>query len=131
MSEILSFVRECNVFFVLTIENGMPQGRPFGAIFEYGDKLYFSTATNKAVYRQLKDTGHSQIVALKNGTRNWIRIDGNTTECNDWTIKERILEESSILRQRFAGKNREYYAVFEMEVRHAELHTDTQVVDIV
>lgn len=51
MSKISEFLRECGVFYVLTINGDFPAGRPFGAIMEYENDLYISTGDMKDVYR--------------------------------------------------------------------------------
>ncbi len=85
MSQAYEFIKECGAFFVLTINNDFPAGRPFGAIMEYEDKLYIAIANTKAVYNQLKDNSNMQILALKSGTRSWVRVSGVATvqrHCN-------------------------------------------------
>lgn len=47
MSKAYEFLKECGVFFISTINNEKPEVRPFGAIMEYDDQLYFSTSNSK------------------------------------------------------------------------------------
>lgn len=65
MSKTYEFLKECKVFFLASIKNDVPAIRPFGAVMEYNNELYFSTASTKEVYRQLCDNPAIQIVALK------------------------------------------------------------------
>ena len=69
MSQTYDFIKECGIFFVLTQNNDFPAGRPFGAIMEYNNFLYISTADTKEVYKQLSEHNKMQIIALKSGTR--------------------------------------------------------------
>lgn len=69
MRKAYDFIKECGAFFVLTLNENYPAGRPFGAIVESDDKLYISTADTKAVYKQLRKIGNIQILALKPATR--------------------------------------------------------------
>lgn len=117
----LDFLRECGVFYLLTVNEGKPAGRPFGAVMEHEGKLYFSTGTMKDVYRQLKANGQIQIVALKNGTRDWIRIDGRAEECCDVLVKAKMLEECPVLKNRFDSPECEYYALFSVEDMQAHI----------
>lgn len=40
MSATYDFLKECGVFFVLTVDGSQPIGRPFGAIMEYENSLF-------------------------------------------------------------------------------------------
>lgn len=45
MSGALEFLRECGVFYVLTINGDFPAGRHFGAVMERNDSCIFQRAT--------------------------------------------------------------------------------------
>lgn len=53
MGKVYDFLQKCGVFYVLTLNGGRPEGRPFGAVMEAYGKLFFSTAKTKQVYKQL------------------------------------------------------------------------------
>ena len=101
MSKVYDFLKDCGAFFLLTVNENEPVGRPFGAVMEYENKLYFTTATIKEVYKQLKANDNVQIVALKHGTREWIRISGKAKECFDFDTKEKMLECCPVLAKRY------------------------------
>lgn len=122
MSEAYEFIKECGVFFVLTRNGDSPAGRPFGAIMEQDDDLYISTADMKSVYMQLKNHSKVQIVALKAGTRNWIRISGIATECFDIGIKQKMLVECPVLTKHFPTPDAPHYTVFRIQVSNIEMY---------
>lgn len=130
MSKTYDFLKESGMFFVLTTEGGNPQGRPFGAVAEYNHKLYITTATTKNVYRQIKENNRIQIIACKNGTRDWIRTDGKASECFDLAIKAKILEDCPVLKKRFAAADSENFAVFEIIILKSQYNTDNAVFDL-
>jgi len=41
MKEIMSYLQECNNFFLATVENDKPFVRPISVLCEHNDKLYF------------------------------------------------------------------------------------------
>ncbi len=127
VSKTYDFLKECGTFFVISLDGNMPQGRPFGVVLEYNDTLYFTTGTMKKVYKQIKSNGNIQIIALKSGTRDWIRIDGVAAECSDYEMKVRILNDCPLLKSRFPTPDCAYFAVFKMEIRHSELHKENEV----
>ena len=123
MNQIYNFIKECGTFFVLTINNDFPEGRSFGAIMEYNNNLYISTSDTKSVYKQLAEHSKVQIVALKNGTRNWIRVSGIASECVDPTINQRMLNECPVLARRFSSANAPHYNLFQIEIINSEFYS--------
>ena len=87
------FLKECGTFWVTTIDKGRPASRPFGAVMERGGELYISTSATKAVYKQLKTNPAVQLTAIKPGTREWIRIDGEAVETSDLDAKAQMLKD--------------------------------------
>lgn len=53
MSKAYEFLKECEAFFVLTINGDYPAGRPFGAVMEVGGDLYLSTNDMIQAHQQL------------------------------------------------------------------------------
>ena len=81
MSKKFEFLKQCQRFFVLTVKDDSPIGRPFGAVAEFGSDLYIATSNKKEVYGQMKQNPNVQLVAIKDGCRDWIRISGKAEEC--------------------------------------------------
>lgn len=75
MSAVLDYLKECGVFYLATMDGNQPRVRPFGAVCEFEGKLYFITAKNKNVYKQLLANPKVEFSAVK-GTDSWIRLDG-------------------------------------------------------
>lgn len=122
MSKAYEFLKECGSFFVLTINNDFPAGRPFGAVMEYNNKLYISTNNGNQAHKQLRENGNIQIVSKKEGTREWIRITGKVAECNDIQMKQKMLDECPVLAKHFSSAEAENYLLFQVEVLEVEFH---------
>lgn len=114
MSKTYDFLAECGTFFIATINENAPAVRPFGAVMEIDGELYFSTANYKDVYNQLINNPLLQIVALKAGTRDWIRIDGSAIEVSDLDTKQKMLEFCPVLQKRFDSSSCDYFALFKI-----------------
>ena len=121
MSRAYDFMKECRAFFVLTMADGFPAGRPFGAIMELGEDLYISTGNTKAVYRQLKQNGNMQLLAMKEGTRSWIRVTGVAEECCDLSVKETMMERCPVLQKHYTSASDPKLAVFRIHVANTEI----------
>lgn len=124
MSRVHEFIKECGVFYVLSVNGKYPAGRPFGAIMEYEDHLYISTGEGKDVCVQLREQGEMQIIALKPGTREWIRVSGIANECRDLAAKQAMLKECPDLNKRFSAADDKNFVVFRIADSEAWLHTD-------
>ena len=122
MSQIGDFLKECGFFYVLTVNGDFPAGRPFGAVMEYNDTLYISTGDMKAVYNQLKKHPQMQIIALKSGTHDWMRISGIATECTDVVIKDKMWEGCPALKRHFPSSDAPHYVVFKIDVVEFSCH---------
>lgn len=121
MSKAYEFLKECGAFFVLTLNGEYPAGRPFGAVMEVGEDLYFATNDLNQAHKQLRAHGKIQIIAKKDGTRDWIRITGTAEECGEAQLRAQMLEECPILQRRFGEVGMEHFLLFKMKVEHVEL----------
>ena len=120
MSKAYNFLKECGYFYVLTINGEFPAGRPFGAVMECNGKLYISTNDGNKAHIKLRNNGNVQIVANKEETREWLRITGKATECDDIKMKQKMLDECPILSKHFSSAKSEHYLLFEVEVLNTE-----------
>ena len=121
MSKAYDFLKECGSFFVLTINNDSPAGRPFGAVMEVDDDLYLSTSDTKQVYQQLVKTGHIQIVAQKPNSREWIRITGIASKCDRRDLKLKMLNECPALQIHFTEDKMAHFALIKITVKNVEI----------
>ena len=121
MSKAYEFLKECGSFFVLTINDDFPAGRPFGAVMEVGEDLYLSTNDMNQAHKQMRANEHMQIVAKKPTSREWIRITGIATECDNKELKAKMLQECPILQQRFGAVGMEHFIMFKVKVVNVEI----------
>ncbi len=89
---------------------------------EYNNKLYISTNTGNQAHKHLRANGNIQILAKKEGTREWIRVTGKSMECVDINMKQKMLEECPILSKHFSSAEEERYLLFQVEVLNTEFH---------
>ena len=105
----------------LSINGDYPAGRPFGAVMEVGNNLYLSTNDMNEAHKQIRENEHIQIVAKKAESREWIRITGLATECEDSDLKDKMLEECPVLQQRFGTVGMEHFILLKVEVENVEI----------
>jgi len=121
MSKTYEFLKECGSFFVLTINDDCPAGRPFGAVMEVGEDLYLATNDLNQAHKQMREHEKIQIVAKKPDSREWIRITGIASECNVKELQVRMFEECPILQQRFDAIGMEHFIMFKVKVEKVEM----------
>jgi len=112
MEEVFKFLKECGVFYVATIDDGLPRVRPFGALNMFENKIYVLTGHNKKVCHQLLNNPHVEICTF-NG-KEWIRIECKLIEDIRVDAKEAFLDSNPDLRGRYSEYD-ENTAVFYMQ----------------
>lgn len=121
MSQAYNFLKECGIFYVLTINKEYPAGRPFGVVMEVNDDLYISTNDFNQAHIQLKENNHVQIIAKKPNSREWIRITGIAEECNDATLKQKMYDENAILQRHHTSADSSHFLMFKIKVENVEM----------
>ena len=114
------FIKNCGVFYVLTVHGNAPAGRPFGAMMEHEGKLYLSTGNEKNVYRQIMENSAVQLVAFHPETGHWIRVGGTAKETKSLALKQKMMEECPVLGRHFASPEAPHFALLEVTVTNTE-----------
>ena len=127
MSKTYEFLKQCDFFILTTINGTVPAARPFGAVMEHREELYFSTANTKEVYLQLIKNPYIQIIAKKTESRDWVRINGRAIEINDLIMKQAMLDACPVLLKHFDSKECEHFALFMISEMKASLYTTNGV----
>lgn len=121
MSKTYDFLKECGIFFVLTINGEYPAGRPFGVVMEVGDDLYIATNDYNQAHMQLRENGHVQIIAKKPQGREWIRVTGVASECHDAALRQKMYEENKVLQMHHKTSESEHFLIFKIVVQNVEM----------
>lgn len=122
MNKVCKFIRECGAFMLLTLNGNKPAGRPFGAITEINGDFYISAGAGKPVFEQLKVNGSVQIVALKAGTRDWVRVSGYAEECFEPDIKAKMLIDCPNLLKYHAAADDPTFHAFRIRIENVDFH---------
>lgn len=113
MSELFELLKASPVGAIATTEGGAPRVRPFQFMFEEGGKLWFCTSSRKPVYAQLKANPEVEFLATKGSA--WARISGVARFHDDARAKERILEQSELVRSVYKEASNPVFEVFAIE----------------
>ncbi|MDF2802156.1 MAG: NimC/NimA family protein [Anaerocolumna sp.] len=89
MNKAASFLNECKIFYISTIEDDKPRVRPFGAIMEWENRTYICTNNKKDFYKQIQKNPNFEISATNGGS--WIRLSGKLVTDPRVEAKEAML----------------------------------------
>lgn len=101
MKEVYDFLKECNVFYIATIDGDRPRVRPFGALNIFEDKLYIQTGKIKNVSKQMKINPNIEITGFSNGK--WIRLEAEVVEDNRREAKVSMLDANPELKGMYSA----------------------------
>ena len=96
MKEIYEFLKECETYYLATVEENQPRVRPFGTINIFEDKLYIQTSKQKDVSKQIQKNNKVEICGFKNGE--WIRLNGELVRDDRKKAKKDMLDHYPNLR---------------------------------
>ncbi len=122
LSKVYEFLKECECFYLLTINGDFPAGRPFGAIIEENNYLYIATHDKNKVHLQLRKNGNIQLIAKKDDSRDWIRITGIAKENNTFDMKQKMLNECPVLQKYFSSPKDKHYLLFQIKVLNTQFN---------
>ena len=100
MNEVYEFLKECNVYYLATMEGDQPRVRPFGTINLFEDKLYIQTGKIKNVSKQIQENSKVEICACKEGK--WVRIAGKLVRDDRVEAKKDMLDKYPHLRAMYS-----------------------------
>lgn len=101
MKEVYEFLKECQTFYLATIDEDKPRVRPFGAVNIFENKLYIQTGKSKNVSKQMQKNPHVEICGLLNDK--WIRIEAIVVRDERVEAKESMLEANPVLKNMYSA----------------------------
>lgn len=113
MQEVYSFLKQCQTYYLATVEGDQPRVRPFGSYAVYEDKLYIETAHYKAVAQQINAHPLVEICAFDNQSR-WVRIACRLILDERVEAKQAFLEQMPELRDLGYDEHGDKMAIYNM-----------------
>ena len=99
MEEVQKFLKECGVYYLATIDGGMPRVRPFGTAEIFENHLYIQTGKSKNVSKQIAENPNVELCAFANGT--WLRVSGKLVRDDRIEAKKDMLDKNPSLRSMY------------------------------
>ena len=101
MQEVYQFLKDCQVYYLATVEGDQPRVRPFGTIDLFEGKLYIQTGKRKAVSQQIAANPKVELSASL-GDR-WIRVAATAVEDDRIEARQHMLDNYPQLKAMYAA----------------------------
>ena len=128
MEEVQQFLKECEVYYLATVDDEKPRVRPFGTAEIFENHLYIQTGKSKDVFKQIEKNNNVEICAFKDGK--WIRIEGKLVLDDRIEAKKDMLDKNPNLRGMY-DENDDNTAVLYFEKGKATISSFTEAPKII
>ena len=96
MEEVLNFLKECETYYLATVEWDQPRVRPFGTVNIFEGKLYIQTGKSKNVSKQIQANPKVELCWFRDGE--WIRVSWELVRDDRLEAKKDMLDHYPELR---------------------------------
>lgn len=90
MQEVYEFLKNCETYYLATVEGDQPRVRPFGTVDIFDGRLYIQTGKVKNVSKQMMLNPKIEICGF-NG-QEWVRISATAVEDDRLEVKQHMLD---------------------------------------
>ena len=103
MEEVYKFLKDCVVFYVATVNDGLPEVRPFGAVDIFEGRMYLQTGNVKKVFKQMMAKPRIAISAASEDGMSWIRLSATVVRDDRREARQHMLDANPVLKEMYAA----------------------------
>ena len=122
MNRIVNILNHSKPFFFATTEGKQPRVRPYNAVVEFEDKVYFYTNNHTHAFKQISDNPMIEICAMISEDR-WLRVCGKVVYDYRTEVKKAMLDANPSLRSMY-DENDKIFEVFYLSNMQATIHSN-------
>lgn len=89
--ELVTMLKECDHYYLATVNEGLPCVRPVTFIDVYNDGVYAMTRKSKDVYEHVKKNPNIQIAFYPKDSRTWARITCKLVDAETPEVRKHFL----------------------------------------
>ncbi len=89
MEEVYQFLKNCQTYYLATVEGDQPRVRPFGTVDIFEGRLYIQTGKVKEVSKQMTANPKVELCGCLGGT--WIRVAATAVADDRLEAKQHML----------------------------------------
>ena len=90
METVFAFLKQCETYYLATMEGDQPRVRPFGTVDLFEGRLYIQTGKKKSVSRQMLANPKIEISGMAGGK--WIRLQAEVVEDDRREARQHMLD---------------------------------------
>lgn len=99
LEKTYEFLKQCNTYYLATLEGDKPRVRPFGTANIFDGKLYIQTGKSKNVSKQMHANPKIEISAFGGGK--WIRLEATAVEDERLEAQQSMMDAYPSLQNRY------------------------------
>ena len=105
ITDVLDFLKNCECYFIATVDGDQPRVRPFGTAVIFEGKLYIQTSKQKNVSKQIQENPKVEICALNKEANRWIRIEATLVNDDRIEAKKYMLDAYPALKAMYSAED--------------------------
>jgi len=103
MEEVYEFLKNCETYYLATVEGDQPRVRPFGTVDIFEGKLYIQTGKIKNVSKQIQANPKVEVCACAGGK--WLRVSGKLVRDDRVEAKKHLLDKYPELQGMYSAED--------------------------
>lgn len=103
MQEVYEFLKNCETYYLATVEGDQPRVRPFGTVDIFEGKLYIQTGKVKEVSKQIQANSKVELCAFADGQ--WLRVAGKLVRDDRVEAKKHMLDNYPQLQSMYSAED--------------------------
>lgn len=100
MEKVFNFIKQCNTYYIATIDGDQPRVRPFGTINIFEGKLYIQAGKKKRIAAQLAKNPKTELCCFDG--EKWLRLAGELVADDRFEAKKSMLDAYPELRKMYS-----------------------------
>ena len=129
VSRIANILKNSKNFFFATTDGKRPYVRPFNAVVEFDDKVYFYTNNRTHAFKQIENNAFIELCAMiGEGYERWLRVSGKVEYDYRPEVKKAMLDANPELRSMYSEDDKIFY-VFYLSNMSASIHSTNAVTE--
>ena len=121
VTRIATILKSSKDFYFATTDGKRPYVRPYNAVVEFDDKVYFYTNNRTHAFKQIETNPFIEVCAMI-GEDRWLRVNGKVEYDYRPEVKKAMLDANPELRSKYTEDDKILY-VFYLSNMSAEIHS--------
>ena len=122
MNRIVNILNQSKPFFFATTDGKFPTVRPYNAVVEFEDKVYFYTNKRTYAYKQIAENPFVELCAMISEDR-WLRVGGKVVYDYRPEVKKAVLDAHPELRTMYHEDDK-IFEVFYLSNMQCTIHSN-------